>query len=58
MVLQKLEEDCEKQKANHEAVLNRLEKDKALWFPLNNIRTTAPAIVLYASLPLRGKSLN
>src|SRR5690242_1531348 len=35
-VVQKLEEDFEKQKANYEAVMRRLEKEKALWLPLNN----------------------
>lgn len=46
-VIQKLEEDFEKQKANHEAVMRRLEKEKALWFPLNNPQTTANSIVAY-----------
>jgi hypothetical protein len=46
-VVQKLEEDLEKQKANYDAVMRRLEKDKALWFPTNNARSTATTIVAY-----------
>lgn len=46
-MLQKLEEDFEKQKANHEVIMRRLDKEKAHWFPINNERNTANTIIAY-----------